>query len=76
MKWVFRQDRQVCLQKKQKNFKVELLSQKSGKIAEAIKLMVVMGLGVKYGDTVTIEVSSTDEDEATENFHDFFAANL
>ena len=49
---------------------------KEGKRAEATKLMAVMGLGVKCGQTVTVEISGGDEDEAFDAVKAFFEANL
>ena len=40
------------------------------------KLMMIMGLGVKCGDTVRIQVSGEDEDKALEVLENFFRENL
>ncbi|MGN1223965.1 MAG: HPr family phosphocarrier protein [Ruminococcus sp.] len=40
------------------------------------KLMAVMGLGVKCGDTVNVTVEGADEDAAYEEMQTFFAENL
>lgn len=49
---------------------------KDGKSAVASKLMALMGLGVKCGDTVTVQVEGDDEDAAYEAIKAFFEANL
>lgn len=49
---------------------------KAGKSAEATKLMMLMGLGVKCGDEVTVTVEGADEDTAFETVKSFFENNL
>lgn len=49
---------------------------KGGKSAEAKKLMALMGLGIKKGDTVTVLVEGPDEDAAAVKIEDFFKNNL
>ena len=49
---------------------------KDGKSAVASKLMALMGLGVKCGDTVTVQIEGDDEDTAYEAIKAFFEANL
>ena len=49
---------------------------KDGKSAEAKKLMALMGLGVKKGDTVTVSVEGIDEDTAAAKMEEFFRKNL
>jgi len=44
--------------------------------AEAGKLMAVMGLGVKCGQTVEVEITGEDEDAAYEAVRAFFEKNL
>lgn len=48
----------------------------NGKSAEATKLMAVMGLGVKKGAEVTVEVTGDDEAEAAAKMEEFFKNNL
>lgn len=50
--------------------------EKGRKSAVATKLMAVMGLGVKCGDTVTVTVEGTDEDTAVKTIQEFFENNL
>ena len=50
--------------------------EKDGKKAEATKLFLLMGLGVKCGDTVTVSVEGGNEEAAFEEMKAFFEANL
>lgn len=59
-----------------KKYESKIVLEKEGKRAEATKLMAVMGLGVKCGQTVTVEISGGDEDEAFDAVKAFFEANL
>lgn len=49
---------------------------KSEKKADAKKLMVLMGLGVKCGEEVTVEVDGADEEAAAAALETFFKENL
>jgi phosphocarrier protein len=65
------------LVKEAKNFSSAItLTTSAGKSADVKKLMVLMSLGVKHGDTVTIEAEGDDEDAAIEGMEEFFKANL
>lgn len=64
------------LAKEAKVFKSEILIEKNGKSVNATKLMMLMGLGVKCGDTVTVTVNGEDEDAAAKAMEEFFTANL
>lgn len=64
------------LVKEAKKYESKIVISKNGKKAEATKLMALMGLGVKCGDTVTVEVEGADEDTAFEAAKAFFEANL
>lgn len=64
------------LAKEAKKFKSEILIEKGGKSVNATKLMMLMGLGVKCGDTVTVTVNGEDEDAAAKAMEEFFTANL
>lgn len=64
------------LVKKAKEFKSEIIIQKDGKSVNATKLMAVMGMNVKCGDTVTVTVSGEDEETAAAGVEKFFAENL
>ena len=64
------------LVKEAKKFQSKVVLNKDGKTAEATKLMAVMGLGVKCGQTVEVEVEGADEDTALEGVKNFFETNL
>ena len=49
---------------------------KGEKTVDLRKLMAVMGMGIKQGDTVTINVEGADEDTAAPAIEEFFKANL
>ena len=64
------------LAKKAKEFQSTITIEKDGKSASAAKLMMLMGLGVKRGDTVTVTVEGADEEAASAAIEEFFKANL
>ena len=64
------------LAKKAKEFESVVTIDKNGKTAAATKLMAVMGLGVKCGDTITVTVEGADEDNAACEIEKFFSENL
>lgn len=64
------------LVKKAKEFDSKITLEKGGKTAEATKLMAVMGMGVKCGDTVNVTVEGADEEKAAAETEKFFAENL
>lgn len=64
------------LVKEAKKYESKISITKDGKSAEATKLMALMGLGVKCGDTVEVTVDGADEDTAFEGVKAFFEANL
>ena len=65
-----------ALVKEAKKYESKVVIKKEGRAAEATKLMAVMGLSVKCGQTVEVEVSGADEDAAFEGIKAFFEANL
>ena len=64
------------LVKEAKKYASKVVLSKDGKTAEATKLMAVMGLGVKCGHTVDVEVTGEDEDTAYEAMKEFFENNF
>lgn len=64
------------LAKEAKGYKSKITVGKEGRTAEATKLMAVMGLGVKCGNTVEVMIEGEDEELAFENIKAFFEANL
>lgn len=53
-----------------------MIEKEGGKATSATKLMAVMGLGVKQGDTVTITVEGGSEAENAAVMEKFFRDNL
>lgn len=64
------------LVKEVKKFGSKVTINKDGKTADGTKLMAIMGLGVKCGNTVTVTVEGADEDPACEALKAFFETNL
>ncbi len=64
------------LVKEAKKYESKIVVIKSGKSAEATKLMALMGLGVKCGNTVEIEINGADEEAAYAGMKAFFEENL
>ena len=62
------------LVKEVKNFQSKVMLEKDGKTVDASRLMAVMSMGVKQGQTVTITVEGEDEDY--EAVKAFFESNL
>ena len=50
--------------------------EKDGSAVKATQLMMLMGLGVRQGDTVTVTAEGADEDAAIAAMRAFFAENL
>ena len=50
--------------------------EKGEKSVNALKLMALMQMGIKQGDTVKITVEGADEDTAAAAIEEFFKANL
>ena len=64
------------LAKKAKEYESTITLEKGGKTAFATKLMAIMGMGVKCGDTVSVTVEGADEEKAAAEMEAFFNANL
>lgn len=64
------------LVKEAKKYESKVVLSKDGKKAEATKLMAVMGLGVKCGQTVNVEITGADEEAAYDGMVAFFKENL
>ncbi len=64
------------LAKEAKQFSSVITLDVNGKKAEAGKLMAVMGLGVKKGDSVTVTAEGDDEEQAIKAIESFMKANL
>ena len=64
------------LTKEAKKYKSAITVTKGGKTVNVLKLMALMGMGVKCGDTVTVTVEGEDEETAAPAMEAFFKANL
>lgn len=64
------------LVKEAKKYTSKITLDNSVKKAEATKLMAVMSMAVKCGQTVVVTVEGADEDAAYEGIKGFFEANL
>ncbi|WP_027437733.1 HPr family phosphocarrier protein [Lachnospira multipara] len=64
------------LVKEAKKYDSKITVVKGEKSAEATKLMALMAMGVKCGDTVTVNVEGGDEDATLASIKDFFENNL
>lgn len=64
------------LAKEAKNYKSKIMIEKDGKSAEASRLIAIMGLGVKCGNTINVTVEGEDEATAAPALEAFFKANL
>ena len=64
------------LAKKVKECASRVVIAKGEKSAQAQKLMAVMSLGVKKGETVTVTVEGDDEETAAADLEKFFRENL
>ena len=49
---------------------------KGEKSVTALKLMALMGMGIKQGDTIRVDVEGADEAEAAAAIEAFFKANM
>ena len=64
------------LVKEAKKYASKVVIKANGKSAEATRLMAIMGMGVKCGQTGEVEVTGDDEDTAFEGMKAFFEENL
>ena len=64
------------LAKTAKTLDSEITITKGEKTVGAGKLMALMGLGVKCGDTIVVTVSGGDEETSEKTMKDFLEANL
>lgn len=64
------------LVKEAKKYTSTITIEKNGKSVNALKLMALMGLGVRKGDTVTVAAEGDDEDVAIAGLEQFFKENL
>ena len=59
-----------------KQYTSAITIEKNGKTCDMRKLMALMGMGVKQGETVTIKVEGDDEEAAAEAIQKFLSENV
>ena len=64
------------LVKEAKKYESECTITKDGKTKKLTQLMMLMSLGVKQGETVTVTAEGADEDAAIAGLKESFEANL
>ena len=64
------------LVKEAKKYESECTITKDGKTKKLTQLMMLMSLGVKQGEPVTVTAEGADEDAAIAGLKEFFEANL
>ena len=64
------------LAKLAKTFTSTVPLEKDGKSVNVTKLMMLMGMGIKCGDTVNFTVEGEDEEAAAKAIEDFMKENL
>ena len=64
------------LSREAKKYKSAICVIKDGKSANVLRLMALMSLGVKCGETVTVTIESEDEETVAPLVEEFFKANL
>ena len=64
------------LVKEIKKYASAVTVKKGDKEVNALKLMALMGMGIKQGDTVTVTIDGADEDAAAAAIEDFFKNNF
>ena len=57
-------------------FKSDITIEKDGKKADAKRIFAVMGLGVKSGETIIVNIEGEDEDKAASSLQGFLQNNL
>lgn len=64
------------LSREAKKYKSAICVVKNGKSANVLRLMALMGLGVKCGETVTVTIEGEDEATVAPLIEEFFKTNL
>lgn len=59
-----------------KPFESEITIERNGKSVDAKRLMALMGLGVKCGETIKVTVNGSDEEQAAQAVQTFLENNL
>ena len=64
------------LVKEIKKYASAVTIEKGEKSVNALKLMALMGMGIKQGDTIKVNIEGEDEETAATAIEEFFKANL
>ena len=64
------------LVKEAKKYESKIRLMKGDRSAEATGLMAVLGLGIKCGETITVEIEGKDEERSYKELKEFFETNL
>jgi phosphocarrier protein len=64
------------LVKEIKKYGATVTVNKGEKSVNALKLMALMGMGIKQGDTIRVDVEGADEEKVAAEIEAFFKANL
>lgn len=64
------------LVKQIKTYQSEIIIEKDDKQVNGLRLMALMGLGVKKGDSITVQITGADEDQAAEELKSWMEKNL
>ncbi|MBR7100954.1 MAG: HPr family phosphocarrier protein [Clostridia bacterium] len=64
------------LSKLAKEFESEIYIEKGDKKALATRVIAIMGMGILHGDTITVTVSGSDEEEASIAIKKYLSENL
>lgn len=64
------------LVKEAAKFQSAITIEKDGKTGDAKRIFAVMGLAAKCGNTITVTVDGSDEDEAAKAIEEFLKANM
>ena len=59
-----------------KDFKSEIIIKKGNKEVNALRLMMLMSLGIKNGETITVRVTGEDEERASKTIKQFLEETL
>ncbi|MDR3765883.1 MAG: HPr family phosphocarrier protein [Butyricicoccus sp.] len=64
------------LVKKAQQFESKIVIEHNGVKSEATRLMSLMGMGIRHGDTVQVTIEGVDEEKALEQMQAFFQEAL
>jgi phosphocarrier protein len=59
-----------------KEYSSDVYIEKGDKRIKADRLIAIMNMGIKHGDTVTVTIEGDDEKEAYKALYSFFESNL